>query len=125
MEKFLMDLVNAGIAVFRSSEEGLKKAIADMESLYNEVKDKGALEQSEQANQLRDLLSKTIKDASELIEKADSSYKDIMGKLQANFEGVYTQVEAMLPEPVKQSAQSALDELKKLLEKYKIIKTES
>lgn len=119
-----MDLVNAGIAIFRSSEEGLKNAITDMEKLFNEIKDKGALDQSEQANQLRDLLSKTLKDATEVIEKADTNYKDVMGKLQTNFESVYAQVEAMLPEQVKQSTQSGLEELKKLLEKYKIVKPE-
>jgi phage tail tape-measure protein len=119
MEKLLTDVVNAGIALFRAGEEALKNSVTDFEKKFNEIKQKGELDQSEQAVQIRDLLNKTIKDTKDVLENANSSYKDIITKAQTNFEGIYAQIDSALPENVKAQAKSALDELKGLIEKYK------
>ncbi len=119
MEKVLTDVVNAGIALFRAGEEALKNSVVDFEKKFNEIKQKGELDQSEQAVQVRDLLNKTIKDTKDVLENANGSYKDIITKAQTNFEDIYAQIDQALPENVKTQAKSALDELKALIEKYK------
>ncbi|HMV41691.1 MAG TPA: hypothetical protein PK079_23495 [Leptospiraceae bacterium] len=119
MEKVLTDVVNAGIALFKTGEEVLKNSLVDFEKKFNEIKQKGELDQSEQAVQVRDLLNKTIKDTKDVLDNANASYQDIVSKAQTNFEGIYNQVDAALPEQVKTQAKAALDELKAVIEKYK------
>jgi actin-like ATPase involved in cell morphogenesis len=119
MEKVLTDVVNAGIALFRAGEEALKSSVVDFEKKFNEIKQKGELDQSEQAVQVRDLLNKTIKDTKDVLDNANSSYKDIITKAQTNFEGISAQLDQALPEQVKSQAKAALDELKALIEKYR------
>jgi ElaB/YqjD/DUF883 family membrane-anchored ribosome-binding protein len=119
MEKVLTDVVNAGIALFKTGEEVLKNSLSDFEKKFNEIKQKGELDQSEQAVQVRDLLNKTIKDTKDVLDNANASYQDIVSKAQANFEGIYNQVDSALPEQVKTQAKAALDELKAVIEKYK------
>jgi ElaB/YqjD/DUF883 family membrane-anchored ribosome-binding protein len=119
MEKVLTDVVNAGIALFKTGEEVLKNSLSDFEKKFNEIKQKGELDQSEQSVQVRDLLNKTIKDTKDVLDNANATYQDIVTKAQANFEGIYNQVDSALPEQVKTQAKAALDELKAVIEKYK------
>ncbi len=119
MEKLIQDVVNAGIAVFKNGESGLKNGIADLEKLFNDLKAKGETDKSEQANKIRELLNKTIRDAKDVLGKADSSYKEIIGGLQTNFDLISKQIETAIPPQIKTSLQSGLDELKKLMNQVK------
>jgi exonuclease VII small subunit len=117
MEKLLMDLVNAGIAVFKSGEGKLKTAVSDLEKLYEELKQKGASDNSEESQKLRDLLNKTVADAKGAINQANASYEDVLRNLQENYASLSNQIETMVPPEVKESFQKGLDELNKLIRK--------
>ncbi|GBF49709.1 hypothetical protein LPTSP4_12250 [Leptospira ryugenii] len=119
MEKLVMDVVNAGIALFRSGEEKFKAAVVDLEKVYNELKAKGELDKSPESQKIRDLLSKTITDAQDAIGKTNASYEEVVAKLQANYQSIYAQIDSALPPQVKEKAKQALDELKVLIEKVK------
>lgn len=119
MEKVLTDIINAGIAVFRTSEENLKASLTNLQAKFNEIKAKGEADQSEQAVQVRELLNKTIKDSQELLDKVNQNYNDVYANVQANFKEISEKVETALPEQVKTSAKTALDEFKAMIEKYK------
>ncbi|MCZ8157325.1 MAG: hypothetical protein O9264_14460 [Leptospira sp.] len=119
MEKLVMDVVNAGIALFRSGEEKLKTAVIDLDKVYNELKSKGELDKSPESQKIRDLLSKTISDAQEAIGKTNASYEEIVTKLQANYQSIYAQIDTAIPPDLKVKAKQALDELKALIEKVK------
>ncbi len=114
-----MDVVNAGIALFRSGEEKLRTAVVDLEKVYNELKAKGELDKSPESQKIRDLLSKTLADAQGAIGKTNASYDEIVAKLQANYQAIYQQLDTALPPQVKEKAKQALDELKALIEKVK------
>ncbi|WCL50542.1 phasin-related domain-containing protein [Leptospira sp. GIMC2001] len=117
MEKILMDLVNASIAVFKSGEGKLKTAVSDLEKLYEELKTKGSSDNSEQAQKLRDLLNKTVTDSKTAVNQANASYEDVLKKVQENYANLSTQIEAMVPAQVKDTIQKGLDELNKLVKK--------
>ncbi|MBE7412840.1 MAG: hypothetical protein L6Q54_01505 [Leptospiraceae bacterium] len=119
MEKLIQDIVNAGIAIFKSGETELKNSVANLEKLFNEMKTKGETDQSEQAVKIRELLNKTVRDAQEVINKADSGYKEIIGNLQTNFDSISKQIETAIPPQVKTTLQTGLDELKKLMSQIK------
>ncbi|WP_411822078.1 phasin-related domain-containing protein [Leptospira sp. 'Mane'] len=119
MEKLVMDVVNAGIALFRSGEEKLKTAVVDLEKVYNDLKSKGELDKSPDAQKIRDLLNKTIADAQGAIGKTNASYDEIVAKLQANYQTIYAQIDTALPPQVKEKLKQGLDELKALIDKVK------
>lgn len=87
MEKLVMDVVNAGIALFRSGEEKLKTAVVDLEKVYNDLKSKGELDKSAESQKIRDLLSKTISDAQGAIGKQTQ----VMTKHLQNFRQITNQ----------------------------------
>ncbi len=119
MEKLVMDVVNAGIALFRAGEEKLKTSVVDLEKLYVELKSKGELDQSEASQKIRELLNKTVSEANEAINKTNANYGEIVSKLQANYESILAQIDTALPPQVKEKVQQALNELKGLIEKVK------
>jgi Spy/CpxP family protein refolding chaperone len=117
MEKILMDLVNARIAVFKSGEGKLKSAVTDLEKLYEELKLKGASETSEDAQKLRDLLNKTVADSKSAINQANASYEEVLTKVKDNYTNLSAQIETMVPAQVKETVQKGIDELNKLIKK--------
>lgn len=117
MEKTLMDILNAGIAVFQSGEGKLKQSLHDLEKVYEELKSKGAQDQSPQANQLRDLLQKTVSDAQEKLANANENSRAVVQQLKANFEKISSQVDELLPQDLKEKAKATIEELKKLTQK--------
>lgn len=119
MEKILMDIVNAGIAVFKSGEEKLKTTLADLEKVYEELKAKGETDNSENAQKLRDLLSKTINDSKAAINQANTSYEDVLKTVNESYTNLANQIETMVPSEVKETLEKGLEELKKLLNQAK------
>ena len=112
-----MDIVNAGIALFRSGEEKLRVSIGDLDKLYADLKSKGELDQSEQAQKVRELLNKTITEAQDAIQKTNANYSEVVGKLQVNYQNLIQQLEGSLPPNIKEKVEEAIAELKALLEK--------
>ncbi|MCC5813486.1 MAG: hypothetical protein JJT78_01910 [Leptospira sp.] len=119
MEKILMDIVNASIAVFKSGEEKLKATLGDLEKAYDELKAKGETDSSESAQKLRDLLNKTINDSKSAVNQANTSYEDVLKTVQESYANLANQVETMVPTEVKDTIQKGIDELKKLVDKNK------
>lgn len=119
MEKILMDIVNASIAVFKSGEEKLKGTLSDLEKVYEELKAKGETDSSENAVKLRELLHKTINDSKTAVNQANASYEDVLKSVQDNYANLANQVETMVPSEVKDTIQKGLDELNKLINKDK------
>jgi acetolactate synthase small subunit len=117
MEKILMDLVNASIAVFKSGEGKVKSAVTDLEKLYDELKVKGAADTSADAQKLRDLLNKTVADSKSAVNQANASYDEVLTKVKGNYTNLSAQIEAMVPVQVKETVQKGLDELNKLINK--------
>jgi methyl-accepting chemotaxis protein len=117
MEKLFMDIVNASIAVFKTSEDKLKSTIGDLEKVYEELKAKGQADNSENAKKLRDLLNKTVNDSKSAVNQANASYEDVLKSVQESYSNLATQIETMVPAEVKSTIQKGLDELNKLLKR--------
>ncbi|TGK33236.1 hypothetical protein EHQ12_18045 [Leptospira gomenensis] len=115
MEKLLMDILNAGIALFQNGEDKLKQSLADLEKVYREFKEKGEANQTDRANQVRELLNKTVQDATELLSKTGEERQQLLVKLQENFLRLSAEIESSIPEQFKAAAKNTLEELKQLL----------
>ncbi|EKR98960.1 phasin-related domain-containing protein [Leptospira mayottensis] len=115
MERLLMDILNAGIALFQNGEEKVKQSLAELDTIYQELREKGEANQSVKANQVRELLNKTVQDATEILAKGGESRQQAFAKLQENFIRLSAEIEASIPDQFKATAKNSLEELKRLL----------
>lgn len=76
IERNIQDLYNAALGFLKTSEEGVKNAIANMERVFEEFKAKGSSDKSEQVIRGREL----IRDLSLKLEEA----RDYVAKLGGN-----------------------------------------
>ncbi|WP_404820694.1 phasin-related domain-containing protein [Leptospira yasudae] len=117
MEKLLMDILNAGIALFQNGEGKLKQSLSELDLIYQELREKGEANQSLKANQVRELLNKTVQDATDILSKGGEGRQQALAKLQENFIRLSAEIEASIPDQFKAAAKNTLDELKRLLSK--------
>ena len=111
LDKILNDVLNAGIALFRTGEQTLNKTISDLQKSFDELKARGASDTSEEAQKLRSQLDEIIKNTDALRNKAEESYKETLEKIETNFKGVVQQVEKILPKNELDSLQKNINEL--------------
>lgn len=88
-----------------------------MDTIYQELREKGEANQSAKANQVRELLNKTVQDATEILAKGGESRQQAFAKLQENFIRLSAEIEASIPDQFKETAKNSLEELKRLLSK--------
>ncbi|XDD51958.1 hypothetical protein AB3N59_08100 [Leptospira sp. WS92.C1] len=112
-----MDILNAGIALFQNGEGKLKQSLSELNKLYEEFREKGEANQSVKANQVRELLNKTVQDATEILSQSGEGRQQALAKLQENFIKLSAEIESSIPEQFKAAARTTLDELKQLLSK--------
>ncbi|WP_420843380.1 phasin-related domain-containing protein [Leptospira alstonii] len=117
MERLLMDILNAGIALFQNGEVKIKQSLVELDKIYQELREKGEVNQSIKANQVRELLNKTVQDANEILSKGEESSQQAFAKLQENFIRLSAEIESSIPEPFKAAAKNTFEELKHLLSK--------
>lgn len=107
-----MDILNAGIALFQNGEEKVKQSLAELDTIYQELREKGESNQSVKANQIRELLNKTVQDATEILAKGGEGRQQAFVKLQENFIRLSAEIEASIPDQFKATTKNTLEELK-------------
>ncbi|HNJ33110.1 MAG TPA: hypothetical protein PK881_02630 [Leptospiraceae bacterium] len=78
IERNIQDLYNAALGFLKTSEEGVKNAIANMERVFEEFKAKGSSDKSEQVIRGRELirdLSLKLEEARDYVAKLGGSQK--------------------------------------------------
>ncbi len=83
MEKILHDILNAGIALFRSGEDTVATAVKDVQKSFDDLKDKGAADTSEAAVQLRKILDDVVTQVNDIGNKAGTTYSDSLVQLES------------------------------------------
>ena len=76
IERNIQDLYNAALGFLKTGEESVKNAIANMERVFEELKDKGASDKSEQVIRGREMirdLSIKLEEAREYVNKLGAS----------------------------------------------------
>ena len=111
MEKLLHDVLNAGIALFRAGEDSVSKAISDVQSTYDQLKEKGASDTSDAAVRMRNLLDDIVSQANDLSGKAGSTYTEGLAKLEEQYTALIEQVQKVVPQDQIDQIKDKLDEL--------------
>lgn len=116
VEKILHDILNAGIALFRAGEGSVASAIADVKKTFEELKTKGAADNSEAAVKLRKTLDDIVKQASELNNKASSTYEESVKQLQDLYAKASAEIEKIVPKEQLEQIKSKIEELSKAIQ---------
>jgi hypothetical protein len=116
MENSVKEIVNLGIGIYKAGEETVQTSFTSAASFFNEIKLKGETNTSEQANQLRELVSKALRDLSQIETNAKTSFEEFSKNLNSKYNEIATQIDGSIPDSVKESIQAALDQIKTFLE---------
>lgn len=117
LEKNIQDILNAGIGLFKAGEENFKSALANVEKSFEEMKSKGATDNSEAAVKIREVLDNTIRSIKDVSERADSTFATVVAEAQKNYEQVLVQLKGVLGEERMRDLNSKIEELTDYLKK--------
>ncbi len=81
MEKQILDILNAGLGIVKSGQEGLEKAKADLTKSFNELSAKGASDNSEASVRVREFVDKFLNETKEVTTVVNKTYEDTRAKV--------------------------------------------
>ncbi len=116
LQKTLHDLLNAGIGFFKASEENVKKAINEFEKVYDELKTKGATENSEIVANLRKSLDDIVNQINALNSKANQTFEEISRQINENYQKIAQEIEKLVPKEQLEQIKAKLEELNKTVQ---------
>ncbi len=115
MKEVLENVLNAGIALFRTSEDSIGNALQGVQKSYEELKNKGAADKSEAAAKLRSTLQDVIEKGNELGNKAGSTYKEGLTQIEDSYNTVIEQIKKIIPEDKVGEIKTKTEELRKAI----------
>jgi phage host-nuclease inhibitor protein Gam len=115
MEKTLQDVLNAGIALFRAGEDSVANAVKEVQRTFDDLKAKGASDNSESAVKLRKTLDDIVRQAQDLNTKANASAGDTYTKLQGLYGNAVAEIQKIIPQDQIQAIKDKADELTKVI----------
>lgn len=116
VEQVLQDVLNAGIALFRSGEGSVASAISDVKRTFEDLKARGAADTSEEAVRLRKILDDIVKQAGDLNMKASTSYGESVKQLQSLYEKATVEIEKIVPKENLDQVKLKVEELSKAIQ---------
>ena len=111
LEKTIQDILNAGIGLFKASEENFTQALGQVEKIFEELRDKGASDQSESAVKIREVLENTIKGVKELSGQAEVNFNRVLEEAQKNYAQVLEQIQQVAADERIKDLNSKIEEL--------------
>ena len=115
MEKILHDILNAGIALFRAGEDTVNNAIKEVQRTFDELKAKGADDNSESAVRLRKILDDIVAQANDLNQKTGDAYGQALTQLQDLYNKATVEIEKIVPEERVNEIKDKIEELSNVI----------
>lgn len=116
MEKILQDVLNAGIALFRAGEGTVQNAVKEVQRTFEQLKEKGAQDNSDQAVKLRKALDDIVVQAQGLQSKAGTAYTDALAQIEQLYKNVIEQVQKIVPPERINEVKDKIEELSKVIQ---------
>jgi len=116
MEKILQDILNAGIALFRAGEGTVQNAVKEVQRTFEQLKEKGAQDNSEQAVKLRKLLDDIVHQTGGLQSKAGSAYTDALAQIEQLYTNVLDQIKKVVPPERINEIKDKMEELSRVIQ---------
>ncbi len=97
MEKQILDVLNAGLGLVKSGQEGLDKAKAEFTKSFQELAAKGASDNSEASVRVREFVDKFLNEAKELSTAATKTYEDSRAKALEVYNQIAEEAKKLVP----------------------------
>lgn len=110
LQKTVQNLLNAGIGLYKVSEENLKRAITEFDKVYEELVQKGQQENSEMITNLRKNIDDIVKQIEDLNTKASQTLEDVSKQIQDNYQKLIAEIEKNLPKEQIDQIRSKVEE---------------
>ncbi|PJZ71324.1 chemotaxis protein [Leptospira perolatii] len=117
MEKQILDILNAGLGVLKTGQEGLEKAKAEFNKSFQELAAKGAADNSEASVRVREFVDKLLNEAKELSTAAGKSYEDARVKIVEQYNKVTEEVKKIVPPEQIEAFKAKLTEVAETVKK--------
>jgi hypothetical protein len=111
LEKNIQDILNAGIGLFKVGEQNFQTAIQAVTKTFEELKTKGASDNSEAAQKIREVLDNTIKGLNDVSSKAQENFNTLMAEAQKNYAQLTEQLKTVVGEERIRDVNVRFDEL--------------
>ena len=116
MEKILPDILNGGIALFRAGEGTVQNAVKEVQRTFEQLKEKGAQDNSEQAVKLRKTLDDIVHQTSGLSSKAGAAYSDALAQIEQLYKNVGDQIQKLVPPERINEVKDKIEELTRVIQ---------
>ena len=111
LEKNLQDILNAGLGLFKMGEENFQSALKAVEKTFEDLKGRGASDNSEAAQKIREVLDNTIKGVKDVQTQAEQNFNRVLAEAEKNYSQVLEQVRGVVGEERINDLNTRLDEL--------------
>jgi hypothetical protein len=111
LEKTLTDVLNAGIAIFRSGEASLHKVTTELTKSFEELKAKGEADQSEAAEKLRRLVGDLVSQMNDIESRAKTVSGETLKNLEITYKSILEQIQKVASPDQIASLQKNIDDL--------------
>ncbi len=116
MEKILQDILNAGIALFRAGEGTVQNAVKEVQRTFEQLKEKGAQDNSDQAVKLRKTLDDIVHQTAGLSSKAGTAYADALAQIEQLYKSVADQIQKLVPPERINEVKDKIEELTRVIQ---------
>lgn len=111
LEKNIQDILNAGIGLFKVGEQNFQTAIQAITKAFEDLKSKGAADNSEAAQKVREVLDNTIKGLNDVASQAQANFERVLSEAQKNYTQVLDQLKTVVGEDRIKDVNSRFEEL--------------
>ncbi|EPG73432.1 hypothetical protein LEP1GSC058_3008 [Leptospira fainei serovar Hurstbridge str. BUT 6] len=111
MEKQILDVLNAGLGIVKTGQEGLEKAKAEFTKSFQELAAKGAADNSESSVRVREFVDKFLNEAKELTTAAGKGYEDTRAKILEKYNQLVDEAKKLVPQEQVDAIKAKLSEV--------------
>ena len=117
LEQHIQDILNAGIGLFKTSEENFKSALARVDETFRTLKSRGEADNSEAAVKIREVLDNTIHSIREVSDQAGNNinglvnFNGLIEAAQKNYSQVQEQIKSFVGEARIRDLNSTIEDL--------------
>jgi len=125
MEKIAKEILNVGIGAIETIKKIIDENTANLQNTFKELAVKGAADQSESSQKLREGVDKAISNVEELRTKVDSFVQEQQSKLNETIEKIKTSIPDLKIDDLKTKVDELTKNIKSALNKKEEAETKN
>ena len=111
IEKSLQDVLNAALGLLKESEKGFQAALESVGKAFEDLKTRGAEDNSEAAQKMREALDNTLRGVRDVSSAASENLNKVMEEARKNYAQILEQARTVVGEERIRDLNTRFDEL--------------